>query len=37
VEAGAVYDDIVLLLKTPTRFVKSYITWLQANGINLIP
>jgi len=36
VEARQVYDDVQLLLKTLARFAKSYVEWLQRNGISLV-
>jgi hypothetical protein len=36
VEAGDVYDDIVLLTKTLGRFAKSYVEWLQRHGVSIV-
>jgi molybdopterin biosynthesis enzyme len=35
VEAGQVFDDVQLLLKTLKRFVTSYVAWLKRHGISL--
>ena len=34
-EAGQVYDDVVLLTKTLARFAKSYMEWLKQHGVSL--
>jgi hypothetical protein len=36
VEAGQVFDDVQMLLKTLKRFVSSYIAWLKQHGISLV-
>lgn len=35
VEAGQVFDDVQLLLRTLKRFVTSYVAWLKRHGISL--
>ena len=35
VEAGAVFDDVQLLLKTLKRFVTASIAWLKRHGVSL--
>lgn len=36
VEAGQVYDDVVLLTKTLGRFAKSYVEWLKQHDVTII-
>lgn len=36
VEAGEVYDDVVLLAKTLARFAKSYVEWLKQHDVSLV-
>ena len=37
VEAGQVFDDVILLGKTLASFATSYVTWLERQGIALLP
>lgn len=36
VEAGEVYDDVVLLTKTLARFARSYVEWLRQHDVSLL-
>lgn len=36
-QADEVYDDIVLLQKTLARFAKSYVAWVESQGVQLLP